>query len=212
MKALVLSLIALSAASAIGSQALANDLTVTVNDAAGKPVAYAVVTYMPAGGAVIPPALKSAPYVMAQKNIQFQPFVLAVPEGATVAFPNQDKVNHHVYSFSPTQPFQLPLYGRGQTRTVTFVKAGTEALGCNIHDSMAAYIRVVATPFFATTDAGGRAVLTNIPDGSGSLKVWQPLMETSDHETGRDLTVNRTTPPQTFSVKVRQMMTMTGSY
>ncbi len=208
MKTVCLSLLALFAAPA----AMAADLTVSVSDAAGKPVSDAVITFTPASGAAIPAGLKSASYVMAQKGVQFQPFVLAVPVGATVAFPNQDRVNHHVYSFSPTQPFQLPLYGKGQTRNVTFAKAGVEALGCNIHDSMSAYIRIVTTPYFATTDASGKVVLKGVPEGQGNLTVWQPLMEATDHETGRNLTIARSTPPQTFQVKVRQKMTMSGAY
>jgi len=208
MKAVFLTLACLAVAPA----ATAADLTVSVTDAGGKPVRDAVISFTPNGGAAIPPAQKSASYVMAQKGVQFTPFVLAVPVGATVSFPNQDRVNHHVYSFSPTQPFQLPLYGKGQTRNVTFTKPGTDALGCNIHDSMSAYIRIVATPFFATTDATGKVVLKGLPEGAGSLKVWQPLMDAPDHETGRSVTVGKSNAPQAFSVKVRQMMTMTGSY
>ncbi len=208
MKLLFLSLgLALAA-----THALAGDLSVSVSDAAGKPVKDAVVTFMPSGGAAIPASALAGPFVMAQKNIQFAPYVLAVPVGATVNFPNQDRVNHHVYSFSPTQPFQLPLYGGGKTRTVTFTRAGTEALGCNIHDSMAAYIRIVATPYYATTGADGRVVLKNVPAGAGSLKVWQPMMDGADHETGRAFTMTAGNAAQSFSVKVHQMMPMGGAY
>ncbi|ESQ75082.1 hypothetical protein [Asticcacaulis sp. AC402] len=208
MKTHFLSLFVLMAASA----AQAADLDVTVSDTGGKPVPFAVVTWTPKNGAAIPAAVKSASYVMTQKNVQFTPFVLVVPVGATVSFPNQDRVNHHVYSFSPTQPFQLPLYGKGQTRTVTFTKAGTDALGCNIHDSMSAYIRIVNTPYFATTGADGKTVLKGVPEGAGSLRVWYPLMDAPDHEIARSLTAGKTNAPQAFSVKVRARMTQNGSY
>lgn len=212
MKLFFLSLgLALAAASAV-----AGDLSVTVSDAAGKPVRDAVVTFTlsgtPSGGAAIPASALAGPFVMAQKNIQFTPYVLAVPVGATVSFPNQDRVNHHVYSFSPILPFQLPLYGPGKTRTVTFTRAGTEALGCNIHDSMSAYIRVVATPYYAVTDASGRVVLKNLPAGAGSLKVWQPMMDAPDHETGKSVTMTAASAAETFSVRVHRMMPMGGAY
>ena len=194
------------------SATLAGDLSVIVNDAAGKPVSFAVVTFTPNGGAAPSAADKARSFTMAQRNVQFAPYVLAVPVGATVNFPNQDKVNHHVYSFSPTQPFQLPLYGGGKTRAVTFTKAGTEALGCNIHDSMAAYIRVVATPYYATTDASGRVALRDVPAGTGSLKVWQPMMDAPDHETGRSISMSAGNAAQSFTIKVHQMMPMSGAY
>ncbi len=196
----------------VAAPALAADLSVTVSDASGKPVKDAVITFTPSGGAAIPAAALAGPFVMAQKNIQFSPFVLAVPVGATVNFPNQDRVNHHVYSFSPTQPFQLPLYGGGKTRTVTFTKAGTEALGCNIHDSMSAYIRVVDTPYYAVTDALGRVVMHGVPAGAGSLKVWQPMMDTATHEMSKPFSMPAGNAAQTFSVKVHQMMPMGGAY
>jgi len=203
-------MVALSAASA--SSVAAAELTVRVSDAAGKPVRDAVITFTPSGGAAIPAEVKGAAYVMAQKNITFVPFVLAVPQGATVSFPNRDRVNHHVYSFSPAQPFQLPLYGSGQTRSVKFDHAGTIALGCNIHDSMSAYIRVVGTPWFATSGDDGKAVLKDVPAGAGTLAVWQPLMESGNHEVSRSLTLGAGDAAQSFTVKVHAQAPMAGMY
>ncbi len=204
--------VALAMAGAAVSSAFAGDLSVRVTDAAGKPVRDAVVTFAPAGGAAVASEARSGPYVMAQKNIKFAPFVLAVPQGATVSFPNQDKVNHHVYSFSPAQPFQLPLYGSGQTRSVKFDHAGTIALGCNIHDSMTAYIRVVDTPFFATTGDDGKVVLKDVPAGAGTLMVWQPLMDVANHTVSKAFTMGADDAAQSFSVKVHAMAPMAGMY
>ena len=194
------------------ASATAADLTVKITDAAGKPVHDAVVTFAPAGGATIPVSARGGPYTMAQKDRMFVPFVLAVPQGATVGFPNQDRVNHHVYSFSAAQPFQLPLYGPGQTRSVKFEHAGTIALGCNIHDSMSAYIRVVDTPWFATTGDDGKVVLKDVPAGPGTLTVWQPLMDGAGHEISRPFTMGTSDAAQGFDVKVHAMAPMAGMY
>ena len=67
-----------------------------------------------------------------------------MPVGATVSFPNRDKVRHHVYSFSAAKKFDLKLYGRDETRSVVFDKPGVVALGCNIHDVMSGFIVVAA--------------------------------------------------------------------
>src|SRR4051812_20307685 len=85
--------------------ASASDLNVTVRDTAGKPVRDAVISVYPASGLPAAPIRFPWPYVMAQQNIQFDPAVLVVPVGAEVAFPNRDKVRHHVYSFSPVNKF-----------------------------------------------------------------------------------------------------------
>jgi plastocyanin len=182
--------------------ALTAELTVVVTDAAGKPVASAVVSYVPSTGAAIPAGLRSATYTLTQKKLTFAPYVLAVPAGATVSFPNQDRVNHHVYSFSKVQPFQFPLYGQGKTRTMKFDHPGTVAVACNIHDSMSAYIRVVDTPYFAMTDASGRSTLAGVPEAAGVLSVWHPLMDAPEHSVSRNLASGRASG-QAFTVKVR---------
>ena len=50
---------------------------------------------------------------------------------------------------------------------MTFDKPGVVALGCNIHDDMIAFIRVVDTPFAAKTDASGAAVVRGLPPAAG---------------------------------------------
>ena len=132
-------ILAALAALTLSSQAAAGDLSVVVRNAAGHPVKDAVVTLKPAGGGVAGAPIKFTwPYSVAQQNIAFNPFVLIVPVGSNVTFPNKDKVRHHVYSFSPTKKFELKLYGRDESRGVVFDKAGVVALGCNIHDQMIA--------------------------------------------------------------------------
>lgn len=172
---------ALAAVVALGvaGSAVAADLTVTVRGEDGAPLPDAVVLVRPAGGGggAGQPIRYSWPMTMTQQNIAFNPYVLIVPVGSTVAFPNKDKVRHHVYSFSPTKKFELKLYGQQEERTVTFDKAGVVALGCNIHDSMIGYIYVADTPFAAKTNAAGEAVIHGLSGGAATLSVWHPDMK-----------------------------------
>jgi plastocyanin len=172
----------LAAALAPLAMAQAADLMVTVVTPAGRPVADAVVMLRPAAGAA-PPARPAEPLVIEQRNMQFRPFVLVVPVGAEVAFPNRDPFRHHVYSFSPAKTFELKLYGHDETRTVRFDRPGVVALGCNIHDDMSGFVRVVDTPYAAKTDARGVVVIRNLPAGRASLAAWHPYLKG-----GRDLT------------------------
>jgi plastocyanin len=154
--------------------ARAGDVAVSVRTSQGRPIANAVVTIdAPREG----PIHFSWPYRMAQQNLQFDPFVLIVPVGADVAFPNLDTVRHHVYSFSPAKKFELKLYGHDETRVVHFERPGVVDLGCNIHDQMIAYIDVVDTPYAALTNAAGEAVLKDVPAGAHPMKVWQPYLK-----------------------------------
>ena len=136
----------------------------------GRPLSGAVVTItMPGAAAPVP----RGPYAVAQRDIQFAPHILIVPVGATVTFPNFDKVRHHVYSFSKTKKFELKLFGRDESRTVVFDKPGAVALGCNIHDAMNGVVYVTASPYTAMTDAAGRVRMSVAP-GPGRVAVWHP--------------------------------------
>lgn len=163
---------------ALAGSAAAGDLTVTVKGDDGAPLPEAVVMVHPAAGSGPASAIHySWPTTMTQQNIAFNPYVLIVPVGSTVGFPNKDKVRHHVYSFSAAKKFELKLYGQQEERTITFDKAGVVALGCNIHDSMIGYIYVADTPFAAKTNDAGVAVIRGLPGGAGTLTVWHPDMK-----------------------------------
>jgi plastocyanin len=172
-------ILALALAPAVGR---AGDLSLTVRDAAGRPVQHAVVTVHPAQGAPRAPIRFPWPMTVAQKDVQFTPFVLIVPVGAVVAFPNQDKVRHHVYSFSAGNKFELKLYGREENRSVTFKAAGVAAIGCNIHDQMVGFIKVVDTPYAIKTGADGVATISGLPAGSATVRIWHPSLKAKDNE------------------------------
>ena len=178
----------LLAALSLAAPASASDLVVTVLTRGGKAVPNAVVTVRPQGSLSRGAIRFPWPYVMAQKDMQFEPFVLIVPVGAEVAFPNLDEVRHHVYSFSPAKTFELKLYSRDQTRTVKFDKAGVVGLGCNIHDDMSAFIRVVDTPFAAKTSARGEALVHDLPAGPASVTIWHPYLKVRGGELTRQIT------------------------
>ncbi|MEO6376651.1 MAG: methylamine utilization protein [Caulobacteraceae bacterium] len=156
---------------------------------AGKPVRDAVVSVYPDGG---PAATRpSGAYRVVQQNLQFDPFVLVVPVGAEVSFPNRDAVRHHVYSFSPANKFELRLYGKDETRKVKFDKAGVVALGCNIHDQMVGFVKVVDTPFAVLTGDTGEAVLRGLPAGGATVRIWHPYAKVAKNEIERRMTLPR---------------------
>ena len=211
MRALMPLLLALTAAA---SPALAADLIVTIRTANGQPVKDAVATLHYPGGAENTAGAKLAgPYVVSQHSISFDPFVVVVPVGTDVTFPNKDTVRHHVYSFSPAKRFELKLYGREEARAVKFDKVGVVALGCNIHDGMVAFIKVVDTPFAAKTDDKGQAMLKGLPAGSVQVRVWHPYLKAPGNEIERAVAVSASgAPVQTMQIDLRNAPDRRGSY
>jgi plastocyanin len=152
----------------------ATTLVVAVHTANGKPMAGAVITVHSRAGNDHPGVPVNA--VMDQINRTFVPDLLVIPAGSTVAFPNSDSVSHQIYSFSPAHKFQLPLYRGKPYPPVVFDQAGLITLGCNIHDSMLAYVLVTDAPYFGRTDATG-SWSVDVPRGTYQVSVWQPRME-----------------------------------
>jgi plastocyanin len=182
--------------------AVAGVLTVAVTTDAGRPVPGAVVTLRPVQGT--PPSPRIAgPFRVEQRNLQFNPFVSIVPVNADVAFPNFDPTMHHVYSFSPAKVFELRLIARNQSRSVRLDKPGLVAVGCNIHDSMAAYIYVTDTAWTVRTDAAGRAVFRDVPPGAVTATVWHPYLRAPGSTASRRVALAGVAQTESFSVRLR---------
>ncbi len=121
----------------------------------------------PAAPAPLPVAVE-----MATENKQFVPKLVLVPTGSTVTFPNHDPFNHNVFSLSPEQPFDLGLYGRGGSKSVTFASAGIIRVFCNVHAQMRAIVVVRETPLVTQPGADGSFRLTGVPPGEYLLHLW----------------------------------------
>lgn len=152
----------------------AGELAMSVVDREGHGVNDVVVTVAPLEKRVAPAPRATA--VMDQRNVAFVPRVLVVSVGTNVDFPNNDKVSHQVYSFSPAKKFQLPLYKGAPHTPVTFDHEGLVVLGCNIHDAMAGYIYVTDAPWFGKTGETGVLHLQNVPTGDYLITVWSPYI------------------------------------
>jgi plastocyanin len=156
--------------------ASAADLSCRLVSAKGEPVGDAVVSLIPLDHAA-PPVAETAKVEIAQENQEFIPYVTVVQAGTRVVFPNEDSVQHHVYSLSKAKKFELPLYNPGQKESLVFDVAGLVTIGCNIHDWMISHLVVVPTPWFAKSDPKGAATLT-APAGRYRLELWHPRLAT----------------------------------
>ena len=148
----------------------------------GKPVADAVV-FVQDSGPTAAAAARSA--TLDQVDKTFVPGLLPIVVGTKVNFPNHDQIQHHVYSFSRTKTFELPLYKGEDSAPVLFDKVGVVKVGCNIHDWMSAIILVLPTPWFARTGADGTFTIENVPEGTHSVVVWHELSKLKLEDTAQ---------------------------
>ncbi|WP_457446307.1 plastocyanin [Roseateles sp. P5_E4] len=176
--------------------AQAADLTVTVMDRNGKPLADAVVLVDSAVQGLRPTTVMEATVV--QEKLRFVPTVSVVGLGAKVSFSNLDTWDHHVILglmgaggvyVDPGQNTQFRLAGRVGNKppasdSKVLSQPGAYLLGCHIHGSMRGHIYVADTPWAKLGGEDGRAVLQGLPEGPARVRIWHPdqLVEGSPTE------------------------------
>ena len=131
-------------------------------------------------------------FVMDQRNLEFIPHVMPILVGASVQFPNNDEVDHNIFSMSRTKKFNLGSYKPGDSKAVLFDKPGVVEVRCDVHAEMAAYILVLKNPYFAVTDKNGNFEIpdssyfkqagltgaTNLLPGKYFIKTWHEKLKT----------------------------------
>lgn len=130
-----------------------------------------VVWLTPAQGPA-PEVRPARTFQMAQRHKTFEPHLLVIPTGSTVAFPNFDPFFHNVFSLGNGRPFDLLLYQAGASRSQRFLQPGINYVFCNIHPQMSAVIVTVSTPWYGVSDAAGAYTLPAPPPGAYQLHVW----------------------------------------
>jgi plastocyanin len=170
----------------------ATTLTGVVTDD-GEPVFEAVITAV--GTTKTKPVLATSPRKMDQKHREFVSHVLAVHAGESVLFPNSDNIQHHIYSFSPANSFEVQLYKDVSPKPIKFDKAGIVVLGCNIHDWMVGYVYVSDAPYVTQTNEKGEWSL-NLPPDDYTVTLWHPNLDTPNNVQIQQLkiTTEKSTP------------------
>ena len=150
--------------------ASAGTISGTVSGVTGQSVVYVDAV---AGKTFPAPTLHP---VVDQKGLVFQPHVTAVQAGTTVDFLNSDSVAHNVFWTSiggnKKLGHNLGTWPKGERKSFKFDTPGAVPLFCNVHPEMSAYIVVVPTPYFATSDQTGSYKIENVPDGSYTVTAW----------------------------------------
>jgi plastocyanin len=119
--------------------------------------------------APVPPA---EPAEMRMQRKQFLPRALPVTVGTTVRFQNFDPILHNAFSPRGAHEFDVGLYGEGEGRTHTFMRAGLVRVYCNVHHDMVGHVLVLDSPYFTRPDAAGKFALEIPANVEGELFVW----------------------------------------
>lgn len=116
----------------------------------------------------------TTPVVIDQKGCVYTPRVVGVRVGQPIEVVNSDPTLHNVHAlpmvnqeFNQGQPVQYSKLSRTFTAPEVMVR-----FKCDVHSWMAAWVGVVAHPYFAVTGADGSFQLPNLPPGTYTLEAW----------------------------------------
>ena len=143
------------------------DRTLRISEKGG--IADVVLFFEPKGGKV-EREIPKEPFRMDQKRCRFEPHVLVVPTGATVAYHNSDEVPHNVHTISRKNPyFNLTIAAQG--KEVREIKLEEMIkVTCDIHPWMGAHI-VATDDYFAKTELDG-SLNVALPPGEYEVSYW----------------------------------------
>lgn len=110
--------------------------------------------------------------VMTTRGKKFAPEVLVLPAGSEIDFPNEDEIQHNVFSSSEGNRFDVGLYGPGPGKAVVLKEPGVVRVYCNVHPQMAAIVVVTPTALAARVKADGSFEIGDVPAGTYELKAW----------------------------------------
>ncbi len=86
------------------------------------------------------PSTNSSQNAVQIKNMSFSPATLTVKVGDSVTWTNQDSVGHS--ATADDNSFDTGVFNQGQSKTITFSKAGTFTYHCSVHPTMKGTITV----------------------------------------------------------------------
>ena len=175
------------------SRAAATDLVLEVRDPKGSAVSDAVIYAEPLSGGS-PAVRPNTRAIIDQVNKEFVPRVSIIQAGTEVFFPNSDNIRHSIYSFSSAKTFTTKLYSGREAAPVLFDKTGLVILGCNIHDTMVAWVFIVDTPWFVKSGTDGAGTIRGMPPGDYTITAAAPPLAGNARSIAMTLRVEGTAP------------------
>jgi len=115
--------------------------------------------------------------ILDQNGCHYQPHVLTVPAGATVAVLNPDKVLHNIHTYSKINPPMNKAQPKFKKKLkVKFEKPEVMEVKCDVHGWMSGWIFVTDNPYYAVTGENGEFKLTDVPPGKYKVEVWHETL------------------------------------
>jgi plastocyanin len=110
---------------------------------------------------------------VANRQMNFIPFVSVLAEGGKAVFVNEDPFPHNVFS-PDNEKFNMGNIPQNGAHQRVFHAPGAYSLLCNLHPGMLGYLLVTPSTWWAKSDAKGKYLMKHVPNGTYKVTAWAP--------------------------------------
>lgn len=110
---------------------------------------------------------------IANRQMNFIPYVAIAAVGAKVVFSNDDPFPHNVFS-PDNDKFNMGNIPQNGAHVRVFKSPGAYSLLCNLHPGMLGYLLVTPSAWYARADAKGHFTMKHVPNGTYRVTAWAP--------------------------------------
>jgi plastocyanin len=137
-----------------------------------KPAGLQAVVYLEDGPLEDQPAHLQT-ITIANRQMNFIPYVAVGAVGAKVVFTNEDPFPHNVFS-PDNEKFNMGNIPQNGAHVRVLKQPGAYSLLCNLHPGMLGYLLVTPSAWFARVDAKGHFLMKHVPNGTYRVTAWAP--------------------------------------
>ena len=126
---------------------------------------------------------QAGPVLMDQNQCVFEPHVIALQAGQSIAVRNSDSAIHNIRIFREGKPDMLMhQWQKADAADIPwcFKEPGRYVVRCGVHHWMYAWVFVAPGGQVAVTDGEGRFRLAGVPEGRYTLHVWHETLGERD--------------------------------
>ncbi len=120
--------------------------------------------------------------ILAQRDCQFLPHILLVPQDHPFLITNEDPMAHDVRAFSGSKMLTRFEMDTGDTPVERkFTETGPIVIRCGLHKWMHAFVISTEHSHYTITDERGEFQLTDLPVGQFQVKIWHEVLGETIH-------------------------------
>lgn len=122
------------------------------------------------------PEVPSEPLHLDQSKCRFEPHVVVIPVGASIAYLNSDEVSHNIHTYATKNEGLNKTVSAGTDLTQKFDKAEQVKVTCDIHPWMSSWIVVTDATVWDVSGEDGTFEISGLDAGEYELEVWHETL------------------------------------